>query len=844
VVGENLSLVVVVMAGGVGTRFWPLSTSGKPKQFLKLFGDRSLLQSTYDRVASLVPPERTLILTNDCFRPMVREQLPAIPPQNVIGEPERRDTAAAVALAAFLCHGRYGDPVMAVLPADHMIHPVREFHMALWSAARAAHRDDALYTFGIPPTYSATGYGYIELGEQVADDQGIIHFTVASFKEKPDLETANAYLRKGNYLWNSGMFVWKTSTVLAEIEKHLPVHYRLLRPFTAWDGSDRWAAELQRAFVQLPKISIDYGVMEKAAKVRVIVAPFAWSDVGGWLALEDFLEKDDLNNAFRGRLRVLDAGSNIVFCADQDETIALLGVKDLILVRSGKRTLVANRERAEEVKQLVESFLANDEIEDVGSDRQEAENGREWRESSMDGRSDRISCFKAYDIRGRVPEDLNEDLAYAIGRAYAALVGPRRVAVGHDVRLSSPALSAAVIKGLTASGVDVCDIGLCGTEQVYFATFALNLDGGIMVTASHNPAEYNGMKLVREKAKPISGDSGLREIERLVASGGLTPEAPRAAVPGKVQKMDIYDLYVDHLLQYIDPEALQPFKVVCNAGNGGAGLVIERLEKRLPLQFVKLYFEPDGRFPNGVPNPLLPENRRVTAEAVVREKADLGIAWDGDYDRCFLFDEKGTFIEGYYMVGLLARHLLAKHPGAKIIHDPRLTWNTIEVVQEAGGIPVQSKTGHAFIKERMRAEDAVYGGEMSAHHYFRDFAYCDSGMIPWLIVLEIMSRTGKRLSELVGERMQRYPISGEINRRVDDPAEAIARIRARYAPQALAVDETDGVSVEFERWRFNLRMSNTEPVVRLNVESRGDAALVEQKTREILFQLDNPSANN
>jgi phosphomannomutase/phosphomannomutase/phosphoglucomutase len=452
----------------------------------------------------------------------------------------------------------------------------------------------------------------------------------------------------------------------------------------------------------------------------------------------------------------------------------------------------------------------------------------------------RISCFKAYDIRGRVPDDLNEERVFAIGQAYAALVKPRRVAVGRDMRLSSPSLSRALIRGLTESGAEVFDIGLCGTEQVYFATFDLELDGGIMVTASHNPADYNGMKLVREKAKPISGDSGLREIEALVAGGDLATNAVQAINPGRVQKVDFLDRYVTHLLSYINSVDLKPLKVVCNAGNGGAGLVIEQLEKHLPFRFSKLFFAPDGTFPNGVPNPLLPENRRVTAEAVLREGADVGIAWDGDYDRCFFFDEEGSFIEGYYIVGLLAGHLLKQHPGAKIIHDPRLTWNTIEIVREAGGVPVQSKTGHAFIKERMRAEDALYGGEMSAHHYFRDFTYCDSGMLPWLMVLEIMSKTGKKLSELVEERRRRYPISGEINRRVDDPFQAIARVRAKYENRALAVDETDGISLEFENWRFNLRMSNTEPVIRLNVESRGDATLVKQKTDEIIFQLDIP----
>jgi phosphomannomutase/phosphomannomutase/phosphoglucomutase len=286
------------------------------------------------------------------------------------------------------------------------------------------------------------------------------------------------------------------------------------------------------------------------------------------------------------------------------------------------------------------------------------------------------------------------------------------------------------------------------------------------------------------------------------------------------------------------PASLEPFKVVVDPGNGGAGEILELLERKLPFRFIKLHFEPDGTFPSGVPNPLLLENRRATREAVIRERADVGIAWDGDFDRCFLFDEKAEFIEGYYIVGLLAASVLARHPGAKIVHDPRLTWNTIELVREAGGVPVQSKSGHAFMKEVMRREDAIYGGEMSAHHFFREFSYCDSGMIPWLLVLSIMSSSGKTLSELVGERMRRYPASGEINRRISDPSAAIEAVRARFAPKALRVDTTDGVGIEFERWRFNLRPSNTEPLVRLNVESRGDAALMREKTEEVLAFLD------
>jgi phosphomannomutase/phosphomannomutase/phosphoglucomutase len=447
---------------------------------------------------------------------------------------------------------------------------------------------------------------------------------------------------------------------------------------------------------------------------------------------------------------------------------------------------------------------------------------------------ERLTCFKAYDVRGRVPDELDRDLAFRIGRAYARFVRPRRVVVGHDIRLSSPEIAEAVIDGLTASGVDVVEIGQCGTEQVYFATFHLGLDGGIMVTASHNPKDHNGLKLVREGARPISSDTGLVEMQRLILADDLGP----ARGGGKREAADVTQAYVRHVLGYVDRDALEPLEVVVNAGNGGAGRVIDLLEPHLPFRLAKLHHEPDGHFPNGVPNPLLPENRRTTADAVLEHRASAGVAWDGDFDRCFLFDERGSFVEGYYIVGLLAKSSLERHPGGRVVHDPRLTWNTIEIVREAGGEPVQSKSGHAFVKEVMRRVDAVYGGEMSAHHFFRDFAYCDSGMIPWLLVLEMVSKTGQPLSELVGERVRRYPASGEINRRLADPRAALERVRAHYGPRALAVDETDGVGIEFERWRFNLRLSNTEPLIRLNVEARGDSELMREKTDEVLALLE------
>ena len=445
-----------------------------------------------------------------------------------------------------------------------------------------------------------------------------------------------------------------------------------------------------------------------------------------------------------------------------------------------------------------------------------------------------MKCFKAYDIRGRVPDELNEEIVYRIGRAYAEFLKPSKVIIGRDVRLSSEAFSSALARGLTDAGVDVFDIGLCGTEEVYFTTFNNSMDGGIMVTASHNPMDYNGMKLVREGSKPISGDTGLFAIKKLAEENCFSD----AAAKGKTTLLDNRDAYIRHLLGYIDMRFLKPLKVVVNAGNGCAGPVIDLLAKHLPFEFIRVNHGPDGTFPNGIPNPLLPENRAATIKAVLDHGADVGMAWDGDFDRCFFFDERGEFIEGYYIVGLLASATLLRHPGAKIIHDPRLTWNTIDLVRQAGGIPVQSKTGHAFIKERMRVEDAVYGGEMSAHHYFRDFAYCDSGMVPWLLVLEIICRTGKPLSELVGERIRLFPASGEINRRLKDPEAALKRIEENYLCNVLNIDRTDGLSMEFEKWRFNLRSSNTEPVVRLNVESRGDEQLMLQKTAEILSFID------
>jgi phosphomannomutase len=441
-----------------------------------------------------------------------------------------------------------------------------------------------------------------------------------------------------------------------------------------------------------------------------------------------------------------------------------------------------------------------------------------------------ISCFKAYDLRGRIPDDLNDEVAYRVGRGYAQFLSPQRIVVGRDIRLSSAGLTDALCRGIADSGADIDDIGICGTEGVYFATFDGGYDGGIMVTASHNPSDYNGMKFVRQQSRPISGDNGLKDIQANANAGAF----PAAARRGARRSIDTNAAYIRHLLSYVDVSKLKPLKIVVNAGNGGAGLVIDQLQAHLPFEFVKVNHEPDGRFPNGIPNPMLESNRAPTIEAIRRSGADFGIAWDGDFDRCFLFDEHGAFIEGYYIVGLLASVLLRGEPGGRVVHDPRLTWNTVEVVEACGGSPVLSKSGHAFIKQRMREVDGVYGGEMSAHHYFRRFSYCDSGMIPWLIVAQRLSEGGQKLSQLVGERMSMFPVSGELNYRVPDAKGASAAIEGRYAGAALAVDRTDGLSCEFPTWRFNLRSSNTEPLLRLNVEARGSVALMREKTGELL----------
>ncbi|WP_434278684.1 phosphomannomutase CpsG [Acinetobacter sp. CE-15] len=435
----------------------------------------------------------------------------------------------------------------------------------------------------------------------------------------------------------------------------------------------------------------------------------------------------------------------------------------------------------------------------------------------------KLTCFKAYDIRGKLGTELNEEIAYKVGRAYGQIYQPKTVVIGCDIRLTSEALKQATIRGLNDAGVDVLDLGMTGTEEVYFAAFHLDVQGGIEITASHNPMDYNGMKLVRENARPISADTGLKEIQSLAESEQFIEVEKK----GSTQKYNILPEFIEHLLTYIDPSKIRPLKLVMNAGNGAAGHVVDAIEEKfkalnIPVEFIKIHNHPDGTFPNGIPNPILVENRDSTRNAVLIHHADMGIAWDGDFDRCFLFDEKGQFIEGYYIVGLLAQAFLLKQAGEKIVHDPRLVWNTLDIIEQYQGIAVQSKSGHAFIKDVMREHNAAYGGEMSAHHYFRDFAYCDSGMIPWLLAILVVSETQQSLSSLVEGMIERFPCSGEINFKVEDTQKTIQKIFDHFADLTPAIDQTDGVSLDFGAWRLNVRASNTEPLLRLNIESRAD----------------------
>lgn len=447
----------------------------------------------------------------------------------------------------------------------------------------------------------------------------------------------------------------------------------------------------------------------------------------------------------------------------------------------------------------------------------------------------KLDCFKAYDIRGKLGETLTDEIAYDIGAAFAQCLAPKTVVIGGDIRESSDGLKAAVARGLTDMGVNVLDLGMCGTEEVYFATTHLNADAGIEVTASHNPIDYNGMKMVGQGSRPLDPLTEMEEIKQVAEAQDFT----FADQKGTVKPVDIRDAFADKICSFIDPAKLKPLKILVNAGNGAAGPAFDVIADKLaalgaPLEFIRMDHTPDATFPNGIPNPLLPENQPRTSAAVIEHGADFGVAWDGDFDRCFFFDGNGEFIDGYYIVGLLSQQALTANKGATVIYDPRMIWNTQEIAADMGGKAVQTRVGHSFIKSTMRKENAVYGGEMSAHHYFRDFMFCDSGMIPWLMVAETVSTTGTGLADLIKDRKAKFPTSGEQNFTIADPAAALKKIEAALGPEAIAVEHADGLSLDFGEWRMNLRMSGTEPLVRLNIESRGDIALVQASLARVV----------
>ncbi|MEO1196411.1 MAG: phosphomannomutase/phosphoglucomutase [Pseudomonadota bacterium] len=452
----------------------------------------------------------------------------------------------------------------------------------------------------------------------------------------------------------------------------------------------------------------------------------------------------------------------------------------------------------------------------------------------------KLTCFKAYDVRGVLGKDLDDDIAARIGRAMGALLGPGKIVVGFDARETSPTLAAALTAGITSRGVDVVELGLCGTEEVYFATGHLEAAGGVMVTASHNPIEYNGMKIVGPGSRPLDPATELAALKDQAEKD----EYPAVASAGACLPTELRDAFARHVANQADAKAIGPLRLLVNPGNGTAGAAFDQVAQTLiaggaRLDIARMHHDPDPTFPNGIPNPLIPENQGQTADQVVAKNADLGVAWDGDFDRCFFFDETGAIVPGEIVVAILAEAALTREPGAKIVHDPRVTGAVEATVAAAGGEAVVTKTGHAFLKAKMRETGAPYGGEMSAHHYFRDFYYCDSGMIPWVHFAEILSRRGVKASELVADLRRRFPSSGEINFRVTDAKATMKAVVEALSEDAVSIDRLDGISLNFADWRANVRASNTEPLLRLNVETRGDAALLERKVAEMRSLIQN-----
>ena len=447
-----------------------------------------------------------------------------------------------------------------------------------------------------------------------------------------------------------------------------------------------------------------------------------------------------------------------------------------------------------------------------------------------------LSCFKTYDIRGEVNVNINTKIVYRIGRALCQHFSAKSVVIGYDARETSPSFASAIANSVQDSGATVINIGLAGTEEMYWAVSKFGACTGIEITASHNPINYNGLKIVKSKSQPLHEEADLQAITKLAEKAVFSSPSDRGKMIDR--SVEAREAYVDRVLSFIDIDKLRPLKIVVNSGNGAAGPTFDAIAQKLleanaPLEFIRINHNPDHTFPNGVPNPILRKNHYATAKIVKEVGADLGVAFDGDFDRCFFFDENGIFVPGEYVVGLFAAIFLEKEPDATIVHDPRVIWNTQSIIKNKGGVAVQSKTGHAFIKQTMRTHKAIYGGEISAHHYFRDFAFCDSGMIPWLLIVELISKSGRLLGNWVKDQYVSFPSSGEINFRVKDANDSISRVLANYREDAVSLDNSDGLSLTFKDWRFNLRSSNTEPLVRLNIESRGNSSNLKAKVADI-----------
>ena len=896
---------IILLSGGSGKRLWPLSNDIRSKQFIKILKNESgtyesMMQRVYNQIKTAVPDANVTIATSKSQVSSILNQL-----GDKVGisvEPCRRDTFPAIALSAVYLADVKNVPLeepVIVCPVDPLVKD--EYFQSFRTLCDCVKKAEAnLVLMGIEPTYPSEKYGYI------IPKQDNPVSKVKYFKEKPSEKEAAHYINQGA-LWNSGVFSFTLRYIVEKIHQLIDFsdYQDLLKKYASlekisfdyavaekepeiqvmrfkgqWKDIGTWntlteamsetamgqviandtcenvhvlneldipvlATGLKNVVIAASPEGILVSDKEQSAHIKPYVDQldhqimFADKSWGNYRVLS--VEKDSLtvrialkqgnsmnyhSHKHRDELWTVISGQGHVVL---DGKIKKIRTGDTIHMPAGCRhTVFADTEL-----KLLEVQLGSDiNTEDKVKHAFEPD----------------TSCFGKGDIRGIYPIQVNEALAYRIGRYFKEIVAEDgkqklKIAVGNDIRLSGVSLKKALIRGLTEAGCDVIDIGQCGTEMIYFATAHLKLDGGIMVTASHNPKAYNGFKFVRKEARPIFKDCGLEDLKLLCEKEPEPLKHNLSEITGKATAYNIIPEYISHLLQYIDIEKMKQLtaaqnktlKIVVNAGNGAAGPVLDVLTQRLPFEFIKIHNDPDGNFPNGVPNPLLRENREATAEAVRKYHADMGIAWDGDFDRCFIFDENGDMIEGYYMVGFLAEAFLKKVPGARIIHDPRLYWNTQNICQKYGGEAVLCRSGHAFIKAKMREVDAVYGGEMSAHHYFRDFAYCDSGMIPWLLVVELLQQSGQKLSEMLASRMEMYPCSGEINSKVENVETAralIASIAKKYADGT--IDNTDGLSVSYPDWRFNLRMSNTEPVIRLNIETRGDKRLMTEKTNELM----------